>query len=260
MIRLWWAVVCVLSVQSAPVVPPHITFTVASTVLGETRRINVFTPQACVAASCPILYMPDGGVDEDFPHVAGTVDALVKSGDIRPVVVVGIENTERRRDMTGPTEVETERQIAPRIGGASAFRAFIRDELMPAVARRVRGTGETAIIGESLAGLFILDTFFTEPAMFDHYIAFSPSLFWNRQQLIRDAPARLRTMSGRRATVLYTTAGDDDLDDGGARLAEVFRSTAPPSMSWTYRPMPAERHSTIYRAAEGMALKQVFGR
>lgn len=56
--------------------------------------------------------MPDGGLDEDFPHVVHTVDSLAALGAIRPVIVVGIPNTQRRRDLTGPTRVATDSAIA----------------------------------------------------------------------------------------------------------------------------------------------------
>src|SRR5690349_23301070 len=64
----------------------------------------------------------------------------------------------------------------PHVGGSAAFRRFFRDELMPTVERRYRTTSESSIIGESLAGLFIVETFLREPVVFDHYIAFDPSL------------------------------------------------------------------------------------
>ena len=86
---------------------PAETFTIASAVLDEVRRINVYTPpgyDASPAARFPVLYMPDGGLDEDFLHVArpgGLADRA--PGTMRPFMLVGIENTERRRDMTGPT-------------------------------------------------------------------------------------------------------------------------------------------------------------
>ena len=75
--------------------------------------------------SYPVLYMLDGGLDEDFPHVARDVDTAIRAGEMRPMIVVGIENTERRRDMTGPTTVASDRAIAPHVGGSVAFRAFI---------------------------------------------------------------------------------------------------------------------------------------
>src|SRR5262249_44440530 len=122
------------------------TFTIDSRVLGETRRINVFVPTIygeAIDAAMPVLYMPDGGLGEDFLHVAGLVQVSVSSGAMRPFVLVGIENTQRRRDMTGPTTNEEDEEIAPVVGGSAAFRRFIADELMPAVEQRYRVTDET---------------------------------------------------------------------------------------------------------------------
>ncbi len=47
--------------------------------------------------------MPDGGMAEDFLHIAGLLQVLNGNGTMKPFVLIGIENTERRRDMTGPT-------------------------------------------------------------------------------------------------------------------------------------------------------------
>ena len=65
------------------------------------------------------------------------------------------------------------------MGGSQAYRTFIRTELMPEVARRYRTTSESAIVGESLAGLFVVETLALEPDLFDTYIAIDPSLWWN---------------------------------------------------------------------------------
>ncbi len=158
------------------------TFTIPSATLGEIRRINVYLPPGYAdspAVRLPVLFMPDGGIAEDFLHVAGLVQVSVGNGTMRPFILVGIENTHRRLDLTGPTENSRDRQIAPKVGGSAAFRKFIRSELMPAINFRYRTTKETAIIGESLAGLFIVETFLLEPDLFDSYIAFDPSLWWN---------------------------------------------------------------------------------
>ena len=92
------------------------TFTIDSHVLAETRRINVLVPTSygeAIDAPLPVLYMPDGGTGEDFLHVAGLVQVSVSSGTMRPFMLVGIENTERRRDMTGPTMNAEDLAIAP---------------------------------------------------------------------------------------------------------------------------------------------------
>ena len=146
------------------------TFTLQSKALDETRRINVYLPPGYAESAdkrFPVLYMPDGGLAEDFLHVAGLVQVSVGNGTMRPFVLVGIENTERRRDLSGPTQNEEDRKIAPRVGGSATFRKFLRDELMPDVRARYRTTDETAIVGESLAGFFVIETFLLEPDLFD---------------------------------------------------------------------------------------------
>ncbi len=155
------------------------TFTLPSAVLGETRRINVYLPPAHADSATrrlPVPYMPDGGLAEDFLHVAGLVQVLTGNGTMRPFILVGIENTARRRDLTGPTTNAEDLKIAPRVGGSAAFRQFLRTELMPAIRQRYRTTAETALVGESLAGLFVVETFLREPALFDTCVAFEPSL------------------------------------------------------------------------------------
>ncbi|MFO0834656.1 MAG: hypothetical protein U0638_06785 [Phycisphaerales bacterium] len=52
------------------------TFTIESKILGEARRINVLVPTVYgqkIDEAMPVLYMPDGGMDEDFLHIAGLV-------------------------------------------------------------------------------------------------------------------------------------------------------------------------------------------
>src|SRR5437764_8950840 len=134
------------------------TWTIASSRLGETRRINVYRPPGIPAGQAlPVMVMPDGGLQEDFLHVAGLLQVGAGNGTVRPFLLVGIENTERRRDLTGPTDSARDRTIAPRVGGSQAFRDFIRTELLPEVVKRYPTTGETAIVGESLAGLFVVE-------------------------------------------------------------------------------------------------------
>lgn len=247
--------------EAAEPVPPHQSFTLKSAALKETRRINVYTPPGYEAAKStryPVLYMPDGGVEEDFPHIATTVDTAIRAGELRPLIVVGIENTERRRDMTGPTEVDEDKKIAKRVGGSAAFRDFIRDELMPHVRRKYRVTDETAIIGESLAGLFIVETFFLQPKLFGTYIALSPSLWWNSEELVRKAAERLKQQPELHNGLYLASADEDNIAPAAARLAETLRMSAPAGLKWQFNPRPDLRHSTIYRSLAPQVLRQWF--
>lgn len=236
------------------------TFTIDSKVLGEKRLINVYLPpgyKESPAARMPVLYMPDGGLAEDFLHVAGLVQVSVGNETMRPFLLVGIENTERRRDLTGPTENEKDKKIAPRVGGAAAFRKFIRDELMPQIKTRYRTTDEKAIVGESLAGLFVLETFLLEPDLFDTYIAFDPSLWWNDQKLIDSEAERLKARPELKKT-LYFASSSDDTAGITQRFADILSKNAGAGIKWHYEKMPDEKHSTIYHPAALKAFRAVF--
>jgi predicted alpha/beta superfamily hydrolase len=238
------------------------TLTIHSTILNETRRINVYLPQAYKESSTlrlPVLYMPDGGMAEDFLHVAGLLQVLTGNGGMRPYLLVGIENTQRRRDMTGPTENANDKKVAPRrVGGSKAFRSFIRDELMPRVNSRYRTTGERAIVGESLAGLFVIETFLLEPDLFDIYIAFDPSLWWNNQRLVQEAGQHLRARPGLKKVLYFASSDEPGIVKTAKLFAGVLEKNAPAGLQWHYEKMPEEQHGTIYHPAALKAFRTVL--
>jgi hypothetical protein len=236
------------------------TLAIESKVLGERRVINVYVPPGYETSSAryPVLYMPDGGMNEDFPHVVGSVDVSIKNAVIRPVIVVGIQNTERRRDLVGPTAIAEEQAMAPNAGGADRFRRFLRDEVKPLIAARYRTTAESALIGESLAGLFVVETFLVEPTLFDGYIAVDPSVWWNEQAAVRTAMERLAWWTAG-AKTLYVATGDlPEMQAGVAVLTAALRVQAPVGVAWTYEPMPHEQHHTIYPTAALHGIRLVF--
>lgn len=239
------------------------TFTIDSAILGETRRINVVAPRLAGDAPLPLMLMPDGGLDEDLLHVAGLLQVGAGNGSVRPFLLAGIENTERRRDLTGPTDNPKDRAIAPRVGGSAAFRAFIKQELLPELARRYRLTGERAIIGESLAGLFVVETLVQAPDLFDTYIAIDPSLWWNDGALLaalaRKPPAFVSGSGSSSGKRLYIASSADAVGlrgDEGVLLAAALRDA--PGLSVTQRSWREERHGTIYHPAALAALRALL--
>ena len=236
------------------------TFTMESKAVGETRRINVYLPPGYTEAGekrSPVLYMPDGGIAEDFLHVAGLVQVGVSNGTMRPFILVGIENTERRRDMTGPTENAEDKKIAPRVGGSEAFRKFVREELMPEVKARYRTTDESAVVGESLAGLWVTETFLLAPDLFDTYIAFDPSLWWNNQHLVKVAGETL-PKHGKLDKKLYVATSGEGTPELAQRLVDSLQKSVPVGIRVTYDKMPEERHATIYHPAALKAFRALF--
>jgi predicted alpha/beta superfamily hydrolase len=246
--------------KSSPLVVGE-TFTLDSKGLGEKRRVNVYLPAGYADspdARFPVLYVLDGGMAEDFLHIAGLAQVCVGNGTMRPFLLAGIENTKRRRDMTGPTENADDKKIADQVGGSAAFRTFLRDELMPQVRDRYRTTKETAVVGESLAGLFVVETFFLEPELFDTYVAVDPSLWWDDRRLVKDAGEKLRRQP-RLEKALYLASSDEKgIAEPTQLLADVLAKSGPPGVRWHYEKMPEETHGTIYHPAALKAFRAEF--
>lgn len=238
----------------------HETLTIQSTAVGESRKVNVYTPPEYRKSGkrVPVLYMPDGGLDEDFPHVIRTVDSLIATGAIRPIMVVGIPNTQRRRDLTGPTRVKTDSAIAPRVGGSADFRRFLSSELIPVINRRYRTTSEKGIIGESLAGLFIMETFLYEPDLFTHYIALDPSVWWNSGALVDSAASRLAAFDSKPRTLYFASSLEPSTAVGSARIDAAIKAAPPRGLRWMYAPQPDLTHGNIFRAMKPVALVDAF--
>ena len=237
------------------------TLSVESRILKERRRINIYLPAGYAESTnrFPVLYMPDGGIAEDFLHVAGLVQVSTGNGTMRPVILVGIENTQRRRDMTGPTQNEEDKKIAPQVGGSHAFRAFIREELMPQIQKRYRTNGETAIVGESLAGLFVVETLLLDPNLFDTYIAFDPSLWWNNGKLIHEASVLLQRFKNQK-TLYVATSDEKGIVEVVEKFVAHLDGHAAGKLRWHYEKMPEEKHSTIYHPAALKAFRAVLGK
>lgn len=236
------------------------TFRLPSAVLGEERVINVYLPPDYAHADdrYPVLFALDGGMQEDFPHVVGVIDVSIRNEVIRPLVVVGIENTERRRDLVSTTSVDEERKIAPHAGGTDGFRRFLREELRPEIARRYRISDESAVVGESFAGLFVLETLLQDPELFDAYISIDPSVWWNRGALVKSAPERFARWSAKPKRLFVATADYKETQDGVEALMQSLRDAKPAGLTAVHEPFPAEHHSTIFPVAEVRAYRALF--
>jgi len=236
-------------------IPIHDSFTLYSKYVNETRVINVWLPPDYENhTSFPVLYMPDGGTKEDFPHITNTLLQLVESKKIPPLILIGIENTERGRDLTGSSEVEEDAKYCPLADGAKNFRAFITEELMTEIHKNYKVSSKKGIIGESLAGLFVMETFFLEPDAFDFYIAMDPSLWWNNHYLERKAEKFLTQFPQKHKKLWFAGSNAEDISTHTHNLVKSLEQNAPKELIWKYSDEPNEKHHTIFRATKEKAL------
>lgn len=79
-----------------------------SKILGEARQVNVRTPSGYAKSEgrYPVLYVLDGGVDQDFPHMAGLAQNAEVSGTFDEFIVVGVATKNRIWELTFPSQDE----------------------------------------------------------------------------------------------------------------------------------------------------------
>ncbi len=167
-----------------------------STHLGEDRILNIALPQGYhpdSAARYPVVYLLDGGADEDFIHISGLMQfaAFEWIAWQQPSIVVGIANVDRKRDLTFPTTIAADKEKFPTTGGSAAFMQYLAHEVVPFVEAKYRTAPRRTLIGQSLGGLFATEVLLRMPHLFNHYLIVSPSLWWDGGSLLNVPPAFL---------------------------------------------------------------------
>ncbi len=244
--------------QSPPVMQPitiGLSHSIPSKPLGETRTINVVLPASYSKEPTkryPVLYLIDGGIEQDLLHVAGAVHLGAMWGRSAETIVVGIETKDRRKELAGPTSDPELLKRYPTAGSSARFRAFVRDEVIPEVERSYRTSGHDTVLGESLAGLFIVETYLIEPALFDAYAAIDPSLWWDKEALSKTAAAKAG--SGRNSPALYLGMAKEQSEAPGA-MNLLARALQPRAKGWCLATRPDLTHSTIYQQLTPQALQ-----
>jgi len=250
---------CATKSQYNDNVPAHDNFKIESKILKETRVINVWKPLDYDSKTAyPVLYMPDGGEKEDFPHIANTIAKLIKAKKIPPMILVGIENTDRHRDLSGFSSVKADEQYCPLTDGARNFRVFITNELVQEIDKRYKTTNKKGIVGESLAGLFVVETFLVKPNTFDFYIAMDPSLWWNDHYLVKNAPNYLKDFPDKKIKLWFAGSSAEDIGVYTNSLNKILLDDAPKNLIWKYEDEPKEKHNTIFRATKEKAFEWIL--
>jgi predicted alpha/beta superfamily hydrolase len=236
-------------------------YALPSTVMGQTREINVWLPPGYDRSSqtYPVLYVLDGGQDQDFHHISGIAQLGTIVGTTRDVIVVGVASVDRRNELAQPTEDAELITRYPTQGHSDRFRRFIGEEVQPFIESRLRTSGETALMGESLAGLFVVETFLKEPQMFDAYVAVSPSLWWDGGQLARQSGAHLRDHSNDPRTLILTLGDEgEEMQAPMDVLTANLRDHALPGVTWDFTPRPTESHASIYHGSALDAFRRLY--
>jgi Predicted hydrolase of the alpha/beta superfamily len=256
------ALVAAFASGSAPAQQPiaiGTSYPIASAALKEQRTINVVLPASYATSPdkrYPVVYLIDGGVDQDLLHVAGVAQLGGIWGRSGEAIVVGVETKDRRKELVGPTSDPELLKKYPTAGDSASFRKFLRDEVKPFVEGKYRTGDRSIVIGESLAGLFIVETYLLEPQLFDGYAAIDPSLWWDKQSLSQVAASKIG--DAQKGRTLYLAMAKEQAEEPAAMGRIVTKLEAGASGNWCLAERPDLTHATIYQQLTPQALQYLL--
>jgi predicted alpha/beta superfamily hydrolase len=170
--------------------------TIKSKVLSENREVWIHLPSGITNGvydkkSYPVLYLLDGG--SHFHSVVGIVQRMGLGKICPEMIIVGITNTNRTRDLT-PTQANPDGRfvnegMASNSGGGEKFMSFIKNELIPYVDSNYLTQPYRMFIGHSLGGLTVMNTLLNQPDLFNSYVAIDPSMWWDNGKLLNEIKA-----------------------------------------------------------------------
>lgn len=239
--------------------------TITSKVMGEERTLLVSTPPdyARNQDRYPVLYMTDG--DAHLTHTRGTVDFLVRNGLMSDVIIVGVTNTNRTRDLT-PTHAfrvaddGTRTEIVDS-GGAGKFLSFFADELIPYVDEHYRTVPYRIFSGHSYGGLFSLVALVSRPELFQAFIAASPSLNFDDDYPLRTLEAFFKDRKELRRTLFVTMANEEAGDPTPTRfdrLQKILGSAQAEGFEWNSKLMSEETHGSVVLRTHYWGLRKIY--
>jgi len=256
-------VVLVFSVAAQPRPDVPIPVQIESKVLAETRTILIRKPASYAAGTraYPVLYITDG--DRQIGHTAAVADFLAREGRMPEVIIVGISNTDRTRDLT-PTKLATfggggQQFPTATSGGGDRFLDLIATEVIPYVEKSYRTQPYRVLAGHSFGGLFAMHTFLTRPELFNGVIAVSPTLTWDDRYVYRRASEWVKKASDRPVTLLVSVGNEgEELDREFDALKALLQKRGPKSLEFEAVRYPDEDHGSVVLPTHYAGLRKVF--
>ncbi|HEX8504684.1 MAG TPA: alpha/beta hydrolase-fold protein, partial [Hymenobacter sp.] len=192
------------------------------------------------------------------------------------MIVVGIPNTNRTRDLTPSRATSAEFMPAAELkasGGGENFTAFLEKELIPYVNAHYPTSSHRTLIGHSFGGLLVMNTLLHHPTLFENYVALDPSMFWDEEKLLKQAheilvqprfAGRSLFVASANTTGLDSVQATKDLSVGGAftrskwTLRDELARNRGNGLRSAYKYYPNDTHNSVPLPGTYDALRFLF--
>ncbi len=177
-----------------------------SKILGEQRKVWIHIPTSNGGTGktgkehYPVIYLLDG--DENFNDVVSITEFMSNSDICPPMIVVGILHPARMKDLT----FGTDKEMPGITGNGDKFMLYVEKELMPYIESNYPTASYKIFIGHSVGGLTVVNTLIHHPYLFDAYVSLDGALWWNDQQIVKDAKTTLANTNYKGKTLFMALA------------------------------------------------------
>lgn len=242
------------------------TSTIYSQILDEDRLLEIYLPKSYETSNknYPVLYLLDSFLN--FRHAVASAEFLNFDQRIPEIIIVGIRNTHRIRDLTPESSNldPKERERLGNVGGADNFIAFLEKELIPHIEKNYRAAPYKIISGHSLGGLFNVYTFLKHPELFNAYITISPSLWYPIDNIYQGLDTIFPDPTKMKQTFYMTLASEI----GGNMRGNIIKLSGDfenyinthkdTSLRFKYNHMPEESHLSVGLPSVFFGLRYIF--
>jgi len=142
-----------------------------SQILDEDRLLFVHLPREYeqTKLAYPVLYLLWVDIYNYFADAAMVTEKLGGTGEIPPLIIIGVANTNRYRDLL-PVKTRDRSEG----GGVDNFLRFIEEELIPHIDKTYRTKNFRILAGPQAAAIFSLYALITKPGLFQAVFSGNP--------------------------------------------------------------------------------------
>jgi len=250
-----------------------------SSILNEERKLWIYVPHSGSSnqysqQQYPVIYLLDGS--SNFYSVMGLVQKLSETMIIPEMIIVGIPNTNRFRDLSPTKPAESPFPLPPFVGGGEAFTSFLEKELMPYIESKYQTAPYRMMIGHSMGGLMVINTLLHHSHLFNSYLAIDPSLWWDNDLMVKQADSifQQKKFDGKSLYIamanngitegmdLSTVMKDTTEESANSRpmllFSDVLESRKAYGLRWKFHYYPDDNHGSVTMIAAYDALRFIF--
>ncbi|HMC87090.1 MAG TPA: alpha/beta hydrolase-fold protein [Chitinophagaceae bacterium] len=255
----------------------------SSRILDEKRVVWIYLPSDYSELSeknYPVVYLLDGGWN--FSALTGIVHHLsdILGNKLVPhMIVVGILNTDRTRDLTPTisTSDESGKNVSrlKNSGAGEKFVSFLKNELIPHIDSAYHTSTYRILIGHSLGGLTVMNVLINHTNLFNAYVAIDPSMWWDNKKLLIQAKEAMKEKIFEGKSLFLAIAntmpvGMDTIQvqtDTSAStihirsiflLRNILQQNPGNELNWSYKYYDSDTHGSVPMIAEYDALRFIF--